>query len=124
MVAARGSLRIDQWPVPAALLPTNIYSQAAASVAVNTTSNRFEMTASGHALPSTSGDDMTAPDLKFSFNVRGNTEQASIEALEVEGPWIELKLINRIGLRRSPFSLTNAAQLQMAADLARIPGLS
>ena len=121
---ARGSLRIDQWPVPPEFLPTNIYSQAAASVAVNTTSNRFEMTASGHALPSTSGDDMTAPDLKFSFNVRGNTEHASIEALEVEGPWIELKLINRIGLRRSPFSLTNAAQLQMAADLARIPGLS
>jgi translocation and assembly module TamB len=106
--------------LPATLVGARDYQDLHAALTVDITSNRFDLQATGFALPQATMTNF--PQVEISLRARGDSDLAKLEQLHITTPWLRAELTNTIGITRSGDLLNNRAQLQVALNFEQFPG--
>lgn len=113
-----GRVASEQLSVPATWVRLKGYQDPTAKLAVAVVSNRFELQATGFALP-LSAD---LPRVEATLRAHGDPDSATLDLLHLQTPWLQADLTSPISIRRNGELLASAAQLDVALNLTNLPG--
>jgi len=116
----QASLACERWRVPAAMIRLKGYEELFASLSLNLVSNRFELQTTGFARADDSflGRELGA--MRFALAADGNPDDATIQRLHIQLPWLAAELTNALGIARSGEFLTDAAVFRVAVNLGQV----
>lgn len=115
---AEARMEGEHLSVPAAWVRLNGYQDLTVKLAVAVASNRFELQATGFALPLRTG----LPRVEATLHAHGDPDSATLDLLHLQTPWLQADLTSPIGIRRNGELLAGGAQLDVALSLTNLPG--
>lgn len=112
----------QRWQIPATSLSVEGYKSLVTSLTANLVSNRFDLQATGVAQPTDAAARQGFPQITCSLGADGDPNGVNLNSFSIQSPWLQAELTNAVGFTWTGEFRAEPAQLQIAVDLAKLPG--
>lgn len=119
---ARGRLDAPQVSVPASQVRLKGYQALTTALSFDLVSNRFDLQATGFALPTAWAAVRGLPPLHASLQLRGDPDSVVLEQFQLQAPFAQATLTNELGIKRTGQLENLAARLRLSVNLDKLPG--
>ncbi len=119
---SQAQLNLQRWALPAKLLRLEGYEDAIASLSARFVSNRFEVRATGFAQPTPALAGRGFPEVTIVLGAEGDPGGIRLNTLDIQSPGLRGTLSNTVSLTWKGELKAESAQLQVSADLGKLPG--